>query len=83
MTKNLPSGIKRTNFCKMVLHFLTPSIEAGEEADHQTLAADVKVLPGQLIEVIIGAINVWEEQAAAQAWNHSQSFFFLFLYRPT
>ena len=47
MTKNLPSGIKRTKFCKMLLHFLSPSIEAGEEDDHHAAAAVMKVLPGQ------------------------------------
>ena len=67
MTKNLPSGIKRTKFFKMLLHFLTPSIEAGEEDDHNSAAAVVKILPGQWIEAIIGAVAVWEEQAAAQA----------------
>ena len=68
MTKKLPSGIKRTKFCKMLLHFLTPSIEVGEEADCHAAAAALKVLPGQWIEAIIGAVEVWEtEQAAAQA----------------
>ena len=67
MTKNLPSGIKRTKFCKMLLHFLTPSIEAGEEDGHHTAAAAIKVLSGQWIEAIIGVVSVWEEQAAAQA----------------
>ena len=47
MTKNLPSGAKVTKFCKMLLHFLTPSIEVGEEADHHAAAAALKVLPGQ------------------------------------
>ena len=55
ITKNLPSGIKRKMFCKILLHFLTPSIEAGEEDDHHTVAAAVKILPGQWIEAIIGA----------------------------
>ena len=67
MTKNLPSGVKRTKFCKMSLHFLTPSIEVGEENDHHAAAAAMKVLPGQWIEAIIGAVTVWEEQDAAQA----------------
>ena len=67
MTKNLPSRIKRTKFCKMLLHFLTPSIEAGEENDHHVAAAAMKVLPGQWIEAIIGTVSVWEEQAVAQA----------------
>ena len=61
MTKSLLSGIKRTKFCKMLLHFLTPSIEAGEKADHHAAAAVVKILPGQWIEVIIWAVSVWEE----------------------
>ena len=67
MTKNLPSSIKKTKFCKILLHFFTPSIEASEEDDHYTVAAAMKVLPGQWIEAIIGAVSVWEEQAAAQA----------------
>ena len=31
MTKNLPSGVKRTKFCKMLLHFLTPSIRLAKK----------------------------------------------------
>ena len=50
MTKNLPSGIKRTKFCKMPLHFLTPSVDVGEEADRHAAAAAVKVLPGMWIK---------------------------------
>ena len=46
MTKNLPSGIKRTKFCKMLLYFLTPSIEVDEKVDHYAVAVAVKVLPG-------------------------------------
>ena len=65
MTKNLPSGMKRTKFCKMLLHFLTPSIEAGEGYNHHAAAATMKVLPGQWIEAIIGAVEVWETEAAA------------------
>ena len=61
MTKNLPSSVKRTKFCKMLLHFFTPSIEVGDEDDHHTAAAAMKVLPGQWIEAIIGAVTVWEE----------------------
>ena len=58
MTKNLPSGIKRTKFCKMLLHFLTPSIEVGEKANQHAAAAAVRVLPGMWIEAIIGAVEV-------------------------
>ena len=54
MTKNLPSGIKRTKFCRILLYFFPLSIEAGEEDDHNAAAAAVKILPGQWIEVIIG-----------------------------
>ena len=61
MTKNLSSRIKRTKFCKMLLHFLTPSIEIDEETDHHAPAATVTILPGQWIEEIIGAVNVWKE----------------------
>ena len=67
MTKNPPSRVKRTKFWKMLLHFLTPSIEAGEEDDHHAAAAATKVLPGQLIEAIIEVVTIWEEQTAAQA----------------
>ena len=68
MTKNLASGEKRTKFCKMLLHFLTPSIEIGEEAGHHTAAAALRALPGQWIEAIIGSMEVWEtELTAAQA----------------
>ena len=66
--KNLPSGIKRTKFCKMLLHFLMPSIEVGKEADHHAAATTVKVLPGLWIGGIVGAVEVSEtEQTAAQA----------------
>ena len=51
----------------MLLYSLTPSIEAGEEDNHHAAAAAMKVIPGQWIEEIIGAVTVWEEQAAAQA----------------
>ena len=68
MTKNIPSGIKRTKFCMMLLHFLTPTIKTGEEDNHHVAAAAKKVLPGKWIETIIGAVEVWEtEQAVAQA----------------
>ena len=66
LTKNLSSGAKRTKFCKMLLHFLTPSIDVGEEADQQATVAAVKVLPGRWIEAILWVFDVWEtEQAAA------------------
>ena len=67
MTKNLPFGAKRTKFCKMLLHFLPPSIEVGEEADLHAAAATMKVLPGRWFEAIIGCVIIWEEQATAQA----------------
>ena len=67
MTKNLPSGAKRTKFCQMLLHFLSPSIEAGKEDDHHAAAAAVNVIPGRWFEAMIGAITVWEEQEAASA----------------
>ena len=59
MTKNLPSVVKRTKFCKMLLHFLTPSIEVGEEVGHHAGAAALKSLPGQWFEAIIGSMEVW------------------------
>ena len=46
ITTNLPSVVKRTIFCKMLLHFLTPSIEVSEEDDYHAAAAAMKVLPG-------------------------------------
>ena len=67
LTKNFPSGVKRTKFYKMLLHFITPSIEAGEEDDCHVEASAIKVLPCQWIEAIIEAVTVWEEQATAQA----------------
>ena len=67
MTKNLPSSAKRTKFCKMLLHFLSSSIEAGKEDDYHAAAAAVKVMPGQWFEAIVGTITVWEEQDAANA----------------
>ena len=65
MTKNLPSGIKRAKFCKILLHFLTPSVDVGEEADQHAAAAAVKVLPGRWTEAIIGAVEVWKTELAA------------------
>ena len=67
MTKNLPSGAKRTKFCQMLLHFLSPSIEAGKEDDHHAAAAGVNIIPGPWFEAIIGVITIWEEQDAANA----------------
>ena len=67
MTKNLPSGAKRTKSCKMLLHFLLPSIEAGKEDDYHAAAAAVTIIPGPWLEAIVGAITVWEEQEAANA----------------
>ena len=67
MTKNLPSGAKRTKFCKMLLHLLPFSIEAGKEDDYHTAVATVTIIPGQWLEAIVGAITVWEKQEAANA----------------
>ena len=47
VTKNCSSRIKRTKFCEILLHFLAPSIDFGEEADQVAGTADVKVLPGR------------------------------------
>ena len=52
MTKNLPSGEKRTKFCKMLLHYLTPSVEV-ETSNKHAAAAAVRVLPGEWIGAII------------------------------
>ena len=60
LTKNLPSGEKRTKFCKMLLHYLNPSTEIEKLSDKAAAAAAVKVLPGQWIEAIIGAVEFWE-----------------------
>ena len=67
MTKNLPSSAKRTKFCKMLLHFLSPNIEAGKEDDYRAASAAVTIIPGPWLEAIVGAISVWEEQEAANA----------------
>ena len=56
LTKNLPSGEKRTEFCTMLLHYLNPSIEIEKLSDKVAAAAVVKVLPGRWIEAIIGAL---------------------------
>ena len=66
LTKNLPSGAKRTKFCKMLLHFLEPSLDVGKEADHHAAAAAMMVLPGSWIEAFVGAVEIYEKQAAAQ-----------------
>ena len=65
LTKNLPSGVKRTKFCKMLLHFLVPSFDVGEEADHTVTATAVKVLPGSWNEAVVGQVTVWEKEAPA------------------
>ena len=67
LTKNLPSGAKRTKFCKMLLHFLTPSLDVGKKADHHAAAAAMMVLPGSWIEAFVGVVKVYEKQTAAQA----------------
>jgi len=56
-------------FCKILLYFLTPSIDVGEEADQVAVVATVKILPGRWIEVIVGrVVTAWEtEQATTQA----------------
>ena len=65
MTKNLASGEKRTKFCEMLLHFLKPSIEVGEEADHHAAEAVLRALPSQWMEAIVGTLTVWETELAA------------------
>ena len=60
LTKNLPSGEKRTTFCMMLLYYLNPSIEIERLLDKASAAAAVKVLPGRWIEAIIGAVELWE-----------------------
>ena len=57
LTKNLPSGEKRTTFCKMLLHHLNPSIEIEKLSEKAAAAAAVELLPGQWIEVIIGVVE--------------------------
>ena len=65
MTKNLASGEKRTKFCKMLLHFLKPSIEVGEEAGHHAAAAALRAIPSQWMEAIVGTLTVWETELSA------------------
>ena len=68
MTKNLASGEKRTKFCKMLLHFLKPSIEIGKETGHHAAAAALRILLGPWMEAIIGSMEIWEtELTAAQS----------------
>ena len=67
MTKNIPSGAKRTKFCQSLLHFLSPSVEAGKEDDYHAATAAVNVIPGWWFEAMVGAIRVWEEQEVADA----------------
>ena len=68
MTKNLASGAKIMKFCEMLLNFLKPSIEIGEEAGHHAAAAALKAIPSQWMEAIVGTLMVWEtELTAAQA----------------
>ena len=44
----------------MLLHYLNPSIEIEKLSDKAAAAAAVKVLSGQWIEAIIGAVEFWE-----------------------
>ena len=67
LTKNLPSGAKRTKFCQTLFHFLKPNLDVGKEADHHVAAAAMMVLPGSWIEAFVGAVEVYENQTAAQA----------------
>ena len=67
LTKNLPSRAKRTKFCQTLLHFFKPSLDVGKEADHHAAAVSMMVVPGSWIEVFVGAVNVYEQQTAAQA----------------
>ena len=60
LTKNLPSGEKRTKFCKMLLYYLNPSIELKKSSDKIAAAAAVNVLPGQWIEAIVDAVEFWK-----------------------
>ena len=60
LTKNLPSGEKRSKFCKILLHYLNPSIEIKKISDKVAAAAAVKILSGRWIEAIIGAVEFWE-----------------------
>ena len=62
MTKNLPSGAKRTKFCKMLLHYLNPSVEV-ETSNESAATAAVRVLPGEWIEAIIGALECFEAES--------------------
>ena len=67
LTKNLPTGTKRTKFCQTLLNFLKPSLDVGKEADHHAAAAAMMVLPGSWIEAFVGAVDVYEIQTVAQA----------------
>ena len=60
LTKNLPSGEKRTRFCKILLHYLNPSIEIERLSDKAAAAVVVRVLPGRWTEAVIGAVELWK-----------------------
>ena len=62
MTKNLPSGAKRTKFCKMLLHYINQSIEEESHNKHAAAAA-IRVLSGEWIEAIIGALECWDAES--------------------
>ena len=52
----------------MLLHFLKPSLEIGEEANLHAAAAALRSIPSQVMEAIVGTLRVWEtELSAAQA----------------
>ena len=46
LTKNLPSGPKRTKFFQTLLHFLKPSLDFSKGEDHQAAEASIMVLSG-------------------------------------
>ena len=46
----------------MLLHYLNPSIEV-ETSNESAAAAAVRVLPGEWIEVIIGALECWDTES--------------------
>ena len=46
----------------MLLHYLNPSVEV-ETSNESAAAAAVRVLPGEWIQAIIGALECWDAES--------------------
>ena len=75
MTKNLPSGEKRTKFCKMLLHYLTPSIKV-KTSNKPAAGAAVRVFQGSGLRQSLKLLNAGMQKAGMKS-NHLNLFYVL------